>query len=173
VTIQVLILRVLQREGGYVDHPSDRGGATNMGITREALSEYRGYEVTKQEVKDLTEKEARQVYEQRYWIGPGLDGIGHRSLHLVDAVFDAAVNHGPSRAIKFIQAAVHATEDGILGPKTLEAVDQYTDKDLMARITAQRAKFYGRIITNRPSQAVFAHGWMNRLAEFIKIIPKL
>jgi len=171
VTIRVLITRVMNREGGYVDHPADRGGPTNYGVTQATLSAYRGENVSKKDVKDLTEREARDIYEQNYWIEPGFSQMGHRSLHLIDAIFDAAINHGTKNAVQMLQRAIGENPDGLLGPVTLGTLNTMQDQEVMARFIGQRVIFYGRLITRDPSQAAFAYGWMRRSAEFIRVIP--
>jgi len=171
MTVRVLITRVMNREGGYVDHPADRGGPTNYGVTQATLSAYRGENVSKKDVKDLTEREARDIYEQNYWIEPGFSQMGHQSLHLVDAIFDAAINHGPRNAVQMLQRAIGENPDGLLGPVTLGKLNTMRDQDVMARFISQRVIFYGRLITLDPGQAAFAYGWMRRSAEFIRVIP--
>ena len=86
---------VLRHEGGYVDHPSDPGGATNLGVTRATLAQWRGRAVSKAEVKALTRAEAAKIYRALYW-----DEIAGDALPagLDFAVFDYCVNSGPGRA---------------------------------------------------------------------------
>lgn len=170
--IYPLIDKVIAREGGYVNHPDDRGGPTNMGITLKTLQEWRNHPVTADDVKNLYLEEVRQIYLIMYWNEPKLYKLAIQSL-TQDAIFDASVHHGPSRAVKLLQTAVGAKPDGLLGPKTLLCVNCLPEEVLLGRFLAERVAFLGQIITSNPSQAVFAHGWFNRMAEFISRIHTL
>lgn len=161
-----IINEILRREGGFVDHPADRGGPTNYGITMATLSQWRGRQVTTDEVRNLTESEARRIYLQEYLIRPGFNRLTNPKLQAL--VVDCGVNHGVSRAAKWLQRALGVTEDGVLGPVTLTAAQEASARLIYARVLATRARFYGRIITDDPQQAAFAAGWAHRLAEFIE-----
>ena len=110
---------VLVHEGGYVDHPKDPGGATNLGITIGTLTGWLGRQATKAEVKALTKTTVAPIYRANYW-----DKIGGDDLPsgLDAAVFDFAVNSGPGRAAKLLQRLVGVPQDGQIGPVTLAAV---------------------------------------------------
>lgn len=166
--IEQIIDRVLEREGGYVNHPRDRGGPTNHGITQNTLAAWRGHAVTAEDVENLDRREAAEIYRSLYWLAPGFDTLN--SLHplIVEMLFDAGVNHGPASAVKMLQRAAGATDDGDLGPKTRSAAARMHQRELAARLAAERVLAYGRIVGNNPSQAVFAHGWAARAAEFIR-----
>ena len=83
-------------------------------------------------------------------------------------MLDSAVQHGPGRAIRWLQKIAGAPVDGILGPVSLGAINRL-DPDVLYRLmVAERCRFYGRIITKDPTQAVFAAGWANRIAKFIE-----
>lgn len=149
---------ILAHEGGYVDHPKDPGGATNLGITLDTLSAYRGRKVTKDDVKALTVAEAGAIYLKNYWhpiyadqLPAGVDYI----------LFDLAVNSGVGRARKYLQRAAGVTEDGIIGPATLAAVKAKTPLALINSIAGYREAFY-RGLDTFPT---FGKGWLNRLAE--------
>jgi lysozyme family protein len=169
MTPNEIIDAILIREGGYVDHPNDRGGPTNFGVTQATLAEWRGRPVTADDVRNLTVGEARELYRDRYIVKPGFLAIENQQVraHAVDC----AVNHGPVNAVKMLQLAAHVFADGHLGPQTRAAVNRMTAAALYRRLCAERAKFYGQIITRDPSQSVFAAGWMARLAEFIESSP--
>lgn len=136
---------IIRREGGFVDNPNDRGGATKYGITIGTLSEVLGRQATVDEVRNLTEEAARNIYTDRY-LAPfsGYNGW------LFALLVDSAVQHGVGRVQGWLKEA--------LADKTL---DPYT------YILTRRLKFYGTIISKNPSQALFAAGWLNRLAEFL------
>lgn len=166
MTIDTLLDDIIAREGGFVDHSADKGGPTKYGITQNTLSEWRGHAVGVDEVMALTEGEARQIYEKLYWLNPKLYKLHDEVLQAI--LMDMAVNHGPTRAIKILQKLVGVKEDGIFGPRTSEAVQKLPAKALAVKVLAERFRFYGRIITKDPSQAVFAAGWMNRSADIME-----
>lgn len=159
-----LLEDILLREGSaYTDDPVDLGGPTKYGITQATLSAYRGRQVAAWEVAGLTRAEALEIYRGRY-VRP-FEFIPDDNL--LDLVVDSGVNHGVGRAAKWLQAAAGVETDGAIGPKTRAAVLARAPQTLYAAVLATRARFYGRIITDNPSQARFAAGWMNRLAGFI------
>jgi len=152
---------VLKHEGGYVDHPSDPGGATNMGITRATLASWRGVAVSalpKSEVKNLTKAEAGQIYRSRYWNmirGDDLPaGIDY-------ALFDYAVNSGPSRAVKHLQDILGVSADGLVGPVTIGAIGRWNIRDLIERLSQRRMKF----LEGLSAYPVFGRGWSLRVGE--------
>lgn len=161
-----IIDNILRCEGStFTDHPADKGGPTKWGVTQETLGVYLGRPATVDEVRNLTEAEARKVYQHLYIEKPGFSGIANHQLqHLL---IDSGVQHGPVRASKWLQAAVNVRIDGVIGPQTLAAVNAYPWRNVYQEVFRARMKFYGRIITDNPSQAVFAAGWMNRLSEFV------
>lgn len=159
-----LVADVLQREGGYVDHPADRGGPTNRGITQRVYDEWRHTQkLAPRSVKLLTQDEAFHIYFRNYWAAA-------RCMHVPPEVraihFDAAVNHGVTRAVKLLQSAAQVTADGAIGPVTLAAVAAMPPALLRARYLAARYRFYGDIIQRDRSQLAFMAGWMARMAEF-------
>jgi len=104
--IDTILDEIIRREGGYVNHPSDRGGPTNFGITAQTLGAWRklGRPATAAEVQALTETEARAIYRHQYITGPGLDVITHPGLlHLL---VDAGVHSGPKQAVQWLQSAL-------------------------------------------------------------------
>lgn len=161
-----IIEDILRREGGFVDHAADRGGPTNFGITQATLAEWRGRPASIDDVKSLTSNEAREIYREQYIVRPGFLGIENEAIRAL--VIDSAVNHGIKPAVKLLQNAARVFPDGIFGPNTKDAVNRMTSSVLYRRLCAARVRLYGDIITGRPSQAVFAKGWANRVAEFIE-----
>lgn len=147
---------IFASEGGYVDHPSDPGGATNMGITIGTLSQWRGRKVTKAEVKALTKDEAARIYAARYWkpvcgddLPDGLDLLA----------FDGAVNSGPSRGAKWLQQALGVTADGKIGPKTIAAAQSTYAPAAIQRAVAFRLAFLRGLKT----WPTFGKGWTARM----------
>lgn len=159
-----IIEKILQREGGFVDDPNDKGGATKFGITIETLEDWRHKSVTATEVMALTKDEAMQIYLNKYILGPGFETIANDQVRYL--VIDMWINHGPKRATLLIQKALDLPGDGILGPKTLLKLRSCDDGDFR-RILSDRMRFYGRIITKDPTQAKFAAGWLDRCADFL------
>ena len=165
---------ILKHEGGYVDDPADRGGATNLGITQQTLSEWRGHSVSKDDVRNLTEAEARDIYETRYLKKPKIDWLPFP--HPQVFVFDMAVNHGPGRAIKILQKTInlagfgHLAIDGGMGPMTKAAAERAQDEMgpyFQNAMVEERKAFYERIMANDPSQERFRRGWMRRADSFL------
>ena len=156
---------VLAREGNYVDHPSDRGGRTDKGITQRVYSKFRKEAgLSDRHVKDITTDEVTAIYRLKYW-NQAKCGLLPQPLDLY--TFDAAVNHGPARAVRLLQRALGVEDDGLLGPRTIEALHEEIAAGQLAELCrnflAIRQDFYDDIVENDPSQAVFADGWANRL----------
>lgn len=145
-TSETIIEDILRREGSaYTNHPADLGGPTKYGITQATLSSVRGQPCSAEDVRNLQEQEARQIYHKQY-VEPFLAYSGEFLALLVDS----AVQHGVQRTQDWLHLA-HKDET----------------RSLYAALFAIRMKFYGAIITSRPANAVFAKGWMIRLSEFI------
>jgi len=176
-SVDQMIDDIVRREGGFVDHPLDRGGATKFGITQKTLSRYLGRAATVDDVRHLSRDLAHQIYEQSYFLGPGMQ----RLPELIQPfVFDSAVNHGPRRAIKFVQNVCNDAGfgpidvDGAVGPQTVAAARRAADamgQVFLEALVEERRNFYHLIVENDPSQAVFLQGWLNRVAEFEPEVP--
>lgn len=169
--VDSIIDDIIRREGKkFTDRPSDRGGPTKFGITLATLERYRKRPCTRQDVADLTEAEARKIYEDEF-VKP-FDFV--RDFDLRVLLIDSAVQHGIENAVRFLQAAVGAKPDGILGPETRKKTETTIPEYAYRRALAERVMFYGKIITNdakrrnrTEDQALNAAGWMNRISEFI------
>lgn len=161
-----IIAGIIEREGGYVDHPLDKGGPTKFGVTLAALSRYRMTSVSAEDVKQLSVTEAKALYRQDYIVRPGFDLIEDERLRSL--VIDAGVNHGTEAATRMLQKAVGVAVDGVFGLNTANAVKKASPTKLWLCMMGERLSFYGRIITNKPDQAVFAHGWMNRMNGLLR-----
>lgn len=152
---------VLKHEGGFSMNPKDPGGATNFGITKETLSQWRGRPVTVEEVRDLTIGEARDIYRVWYWDAAECDQLP-AGLNL--CVFDCAVNQGLRRAILFLQWAVGAIEDAKMGPATLTAVQKHYDASPRSLINT----YQDRRLHHYQSLKIwptFGKGWKNRAED--------
>ena len=154
---------VLRWEGGYANHPSDKGGETNFGVTSAVYKHYRIKSgLAQRSVRLISPLEVRQIYHQNYWFA------AHCSLlpsKLALCHFDWAVNAGTSRAIKTLQQVVGVTADGIIGPVTKKAFTSalatHKENTLCDRYNAVRESCYRRWGVG--SQVVFLKGWLNRL----------
>jgi lysozyme family protein len=166
MTVESLLDDLIEREGGYVDHPADTAGATKYGITQQTLEQWRGHFVSTNDLRALTVDEARQIYLARYLKDPGLDRIQDERLQ--ELVFDAGVNHGPKRAVRWLQEVVGVTADGIMGPKTAAAVNGADPGVVYRKFLARRIVFYGEIVNRNRSQAAFIEGWLRRMAPFVE-----
>lgn len=152
-----VMLHIFEVEGGYVDHPRDPGGATNMGITIGTLSRWRGRQVTKEEVQDLTKEEAKQIYLSYYWDEVDCDEWDS-GLDLV--MMDACVNSGPSQAVEWLQRAVEVSDDGVLGPITKAAVRASQSLLDLIRDCVRERRESVRSFRNYDT---FGRGWENRI----------
>ena len=161
-TADDLIADIIRREGGYVNDPVDRGGATNHGITRSTLAQWRGRPVTVAEVKALTAEEAAQIYQVQYLDQPG---YGTLPEPLRAQVVDCGVNLGQAQATRLLQRVVGVTEDGKLGPKTRAAIAAMDVRAVALGMWRQRVRFYEHLVAVRPSQQRFLDGWLNRCWE--------
>ena len=166
MTIDDVLTEVIRKEGGYVNDPADRGGATHMGITAGTLGRWRGLgrAATPEEVKALTESEARAIYAQQYVVGPGFDNLPD---WLMPILVDDGVLSGPKTAITTLQGVLNVPQDGVLGPKTLRAVATQDRAALLRALVAARAVRFARIVERNPSQAKFLVGWITRALSFL------
>lgn len=149
---------VLAHEGGYVDHKADPGGATNLGITIGTLSGWLGRQATKAEVQALTRGTVAPIYRKNYW-----DVVkGDQLPSGVDyAVFDFAVNSGPSRAAIFLQEILGVAPDGKIGPITIAAAQRANAAQVVNRLCDDRLAFLRRLSTF----PTFGKGWTSRVAS--------
>lgn len=147
---------VLIHEGGYVDHPADPGGATNLGVTLGTLSQVLGRPATKAEVRALTRATVAPIYRANYWDAVQGD---HLPAGVDYAVFDFAVNSGKGRAIPSLQRAIGVADDGLLGPVTLANATATPALQTIERICADRMTFLRRLITWK----TFGKGWTSRV----------
>ena len=171
MSVDTLIDAVLKREGGYVDHPADRGGPTKYGITQATLSAWLGRPATAEDVAAMSEDTARLIYKQNYFLKPGYDAIPNAALQ--ELMFDFGVNSGTGTATKALQTSLQQMKlypgapDGIIGPQTRQALRGCTNfPELYFRVKCERYELYLRFIGRDPAQAVFATGWANRMEDF-------
>ena len=165
--ISEIIGRLIIREGGFVNHPNDPGKATNMGITIKTLSNWRGKEVSEQDVRNLSHEEASQIYYQRYWKPLKLYNIiGY--WWAKEFIFDWCVNGGLKNPVRQIQRLLDIRPDGIIGPITVSELTHYIDSVHWSygRLVDLRIQWYIRLAASKHSRIVFVLGWFNRANEF-------
>lgn len=166
--VEKLAPLILKWEGGFVNDPDDLGGATNRGVTLATYMQYcrkKGYPVpTVERLKNLSEHEWTEILKTMYWDRWKADQIESQSVAniLVDWVW-ASGAHG----IKIPQRLLGVTVDGIVGPKTLEAVNSRNPRELFDMIKIARFDFIEEICRKRPANNKFKRGWLNRINDFI------
>jgi len=150
--------RLLEHEGGYVNHPNDPGGETNLGVTRAVYEQYAGRQVMDGEMEGLTHDDVYPIYKENYWDRVRADDLPSG----VDwAVFDWGVNSGTSRAAKALQRIVGVEQDGGIGPMTLQAVASIEPVDIVDQMHYMREGFYRSLSTFD----TFGRGWLRRNDE--------
>lgn len=149
---------LLKHEGGYVNHPSDPGGMTNLGVTKRVWEEWVGHEVDEKQMRALTPELVAPLYKKKYWDKVCGDELP-TGLDL--AVFDLAVNSGPGRAAKMLQKILGVTQDGAIGPQTIAKALNVDSSKLIADYNAERLAFLQAL----PTWGTFGKGWGRRVAE--------
>jgi len=172
--IDQLINEVLKREGGYSNHPHDRGGETNWGITI-ATARKHGYDGP---MRTMPLAEAHSIYKRIYWLKPKFDKIAAIAPKIATEMFDTGVNMGPRTATGFVQRALNALNrqerdykdlnvDKNIGPATLQALSAYVGKRghkgeniLLRAIEALQGERYIRLAEKRTANESFLYGWL-------------
>jgi lysozyme family protein len=176
-----LVDALIEREGGYANHPADKGGPTCFGIT-EAVARAHGYAGS---MRQLPRREAEAIYKRLYWLRPRFDAIAARSARVAAELFDTGVNMGPAVAATFLQRALTALNrngqdypdlvpDGRIGNATLTALDAFLairgqvsgETVLLRALEALQGERYLRLAERRPGNEAFLYGWLaNRIGE--------
>jgi lysozyme family protein len=179
--IDHMIDALIDREGGYVNDPADKGGPTCFGIT-EAVARAQGYSGP---MRQLSRDAASSIYRRIYWLRPRFDEVGKRSSRVAAELFDTGVNMGPAVAATFLQRALTAlnrngkdfvdlTPDGRIGPATLSALDTFLtirgisggETVLLRALEALQGERYLRLAERRPANEAFLYGWLaSRIGE--------
>jgi lysozyme family protein len=159
----------LKEEGGFVNHPKDPGGMTNLGVTKRVWEEWVGKEVTEAEMRALTPNDVKPLYQRNYWnacrcseLPTGLDLC----------VFDTAVNSGPGRAIRILQNCLGVAVDGAIGPRTIAAANQFKGASLVHLIDEYCSARQAFLIS-LPTFATFGKGWTARVARLEEHATKM
>ena len=179
MNVDSLIDELIEREGGYVNHPADRGGPTCFGIT-EAVARAHGYGGA---MKELPREEAAAIYRRLYWLRPRFDQVAKRAPRVAAEPFDTGANMGPAVAATFLQRALTALNrngkdypdlvpDGRVGPMTIFALDAFLaargprggETVLLRALEALQGERYLRLAEKRPANEAFLYGWLaNRI----------
>lgn len=160
---ELLIPKIIRWEGGFVNDPDDAGGATNKGVTLATFRKFYGAEATVQQLKRITDEQWLHIFEVGYWNIFKADDINDQSV--ANMCVDWLYNSGVA-AIKRVQKIVGVVDDGIVGPKTIGAINAKEAKPLFFQIRAARIAFVETIARNKPSQRKFLQGWKNRILSF-------
>ncbi len=154
--------KTLRWEGGYVNDPDDPGGATNHGITLATYNYY--FDDGLEGLKNISEERVRLIYYYGYWKPIKGDEIKDQSV--AELLFDMAVNHGKSMAVKKIQKLLGCGVDGVVGPITLKAINDKPGKLLFAELHDVRTAYYKAIVARNPVMKKYLKGWLNRNNSF-------
>lgn len=157
------INEVLKREGGFINHPLDKGGATNWGITQAVYEKFKGRKVSLDEMRSMPKSEAISIYKSEYW--DKIQGDKISFYPVAYAIFDQAVNRGVGSAVRQAQKVVGIAQDGVMGPVTLQAINSKTDSNFLNNFIPLSEQFYKDLVLKNPSQSVFLKGWLNRVNE--------
>ena len=171
LTFEEIIEVVLEHEGGYVDDPADRGGATNWGVTQKVYENHVGYECNKEEIKEMSEEMAKEIYFEKFWKPSRAEQLPEE---IRETYFDMVVNHGQGNAVKILQMACKGQGDdvdvdGAIGPATLRAAADIEEWELLA----ERTGFYWNLVFDgsryqkRNRQQKFIRGWLRRAFSFM------
>ena len=135
---------ILETEGGYVNHPRDPGGHTNIGITLDTYSDWLGYRASVEQLKNIPNRHVKAIYRENYWnkvraseLPSGLDVV----------VGDAAVNKGVDKASRILQEILGVEVDGVIGSETIAEAHRHKVSYLAYTYSEERLKFYRSLST--------------------------
>ena len=156
MTFEEALEHVLKHEGGFVNHPKDPGGMTNLGVTKKVWDEWIGRESSEDEMRNLKPEDVANLYKKLYWDRVKGDDLPSGVNY---CVFDASVNSGTGRAAKWLQEAVGAVADGAIGAKTLAKVAAHDADSLVNAYCDVRLNFLKSLKTFD----TFGKGWSRRV----------
>ena len=173
-SVEKLAPFVLEHEGGFVNDPLDRGGATNKGVTI-AVWKAQGYDkdgdgdIDVADLKLITEADAIMIMKKNYWDRWKADQIKNQAIAntVVDWVWSSGV-----WGIKIPQRILGVKDDGVVGAKTIEALNNQDPKKFLEKLYLARFNFLDGIVASNPSQKRFIKGWKNRMNDLIKYNKK-
>lgn len=153
---------ILKHEGGYVNHPRDPGGMTNLGVTKTTWERWTGKNATEADMRALTPEKVAPVYRKNYWDLLHCDDLDPA---LALCVFDFGVNAGPSRAARYLQQMVGSPADGVMGPATVAKAQAFVSahgpREAVQRYSEARRGYYRQLSTF----PTFGKGWLRRVSE--------
>lgn len=170
--------KIIELEGGFCDHENDPGGATKYGISLRWLQTQKDYElgdidndgdIDYDDIKEMKISDASKLYKKHWWDKYGYEGIPNQAL--ANKLFDMAVNMGAKQAHKLLQRAINCVlgqralvDDGILGPKSSQALQAALAQPLaiLAALRAQQEGFYRTLVASNSKFSAFLNGWLNR-----------
>jgi lysozyme family protein len=161
-TYTKVIKKILKWEGGFANIPGDTGGATNKGVTLATYRRFFGKEKNCKDLKEITQAEWDLIFKKGFWDRWKADEIENQSIAelLVDWVWTSGV-----WGIKYPQRVLGVNDDGIVGPKTLAAINDYEDQEeLFNKLWNRRKKHFQDIA--KGGKEKFLKGWLNRLSDF-------
>lgn len=167
--------KLLRLEGGYVNHPLDKGGPTKYGVILSVWQQH-GHDkdndgdIDAEDIKKLSEDDARYIAKKIFWDYFLADLILNQSL--AEFIVDWGYNSGRKTVAKIVQRLVNVDADGIVGPQTLTAVNCVDQQRLFDTLKIERKVFLNNIVKRRPDQVVFYDGWMNRVNSFTYVPGK-
>ncbi|MGG8042112.1 hypothetical protein PGO05_01645 [Klebsiella aerogenes] len=165
---------ILGKEGGYVDHPNDKGGPTNWGITQ-ATARAHGYAG---DMRNLTREQALSILEADYWYGPRFDQVATVSSAIAAELCDTGVNMGPSVPVKWLQRWLNAfnnqqklypdlVADGQIGPRSISALKSYLaargkdgEEVMLRALNCSQGQRYLELAEGRTANESFVYGWV-------------
>jgi lysozyme family protein len=173
--VEKAINTTIQLEGGFSNHPNDRGGVTKYGITLTLYQKIVNPNATASDLQAISSNDARQFYKAQFFYKNKIEQLPEG---IWDIVFDMCVNHGPKNAFSIMQMCFRrlgqkCSLDGATGPETIAAATtlagttQASLNALRMALMAERIGFYAAIIQRKPDQKVFASGWMSRAVYFL------
>lgn len=151
---------ILRWEGGFVNDKDDLGGATNMGVTLDTYRSVFGRKKTAKDLKRMTMVQWGIIFKKLYWDKWKADNIKDQNVAniLVDWLWCSG-----SYGIKIPQRVLGVSADGIVGSKTIAAINSRDGRELFDTIKQERKDFIYRICQTRPQNRKFKNGWLNRI----------
>lgn len=156
--------KIMQLEGGYANHPYDKGGPTMKGVTFKTFKSFFGEDSSLTDLLHITDEQWFLIFKTGYWDAVNADNIINQSI--ADIVVDFAYMSGPRTAIKKIQKALKLKCDGVVGPDTLNMLNGSDPELIFETIKEARRKFFDDIVAKDIRQLRFKQGWYNRLNKF-------
>lgn len=156
-----LVPFILRWEGGFTNNKNDRGGWTCKGITLATFRSVYGASKTPNDLKYITNEQWMYIFKKLFWDKCKADQIEDQSV--ANMLVDWAWNAGAVNPIKALQRCVGVTADGIVGSRTLAAVNSRSPLSLFGQLREKRIAYYKSIAANDPKQKVFLKGWLNRV----------